>query len=302
VLRGVGPDPWRRRPTAALSMALEFLTLDITRGPQLPKEADKIVRLFAATQKRYETATTKAEKSALEDAMEAMRTSVEQRVEELEDFYIEHDNDERAILFEKQRLRLRRLLHDEKYLRKSHFQKPPPPKPEAAQPKKEPPVRWKPPNPKPQKKKKNKKLPKSYEREPLLAYSTNKSPKARFQKQLRAEQAKMKSRVEPIYDWEKPDGGKKQPVKLMGPLEFELRMTQQEFFKFTSKRREAIAVKKHKLRNRKYDRRTAPFIQSQGPYVDPTRISNSIYREVKKENWMDPQGFVPSMRIDRLKW
>lgn len=42
--------------------------------------------------------------------IELYRSTFESRIDELEDFYLDHEDDERSILFEKQRLRLRRAL------------------------------------------------------------------------------------------------------------------------------------------------------------------------------------------------
>lgn len=44
-------------------------------------------------------------------ALEQLRASIESRIDELESFYVQHVDDERGVLFEKQRLKLRKLLH-----------------------------------------------------------------------------------------------------------------------------------------------------------------------------------------------
>jgi hypothetical protein len=52
-----------------------------------------------------------AQDSGDHETVMAMRKAFADRIDDLEDFYLKHDDDERAILFEKQRLRLRKLLH-----------------------------------------------------------------------------------------------------------------------------------------------------------------------------------------------
>merc|ERR1711981_609353 len=47
------------------------------------------------------------------EAVAQLRKSIEKRVEDLENFYYENDMDERAILFEKQSLKLRKVLTTE---------------------------------------------------------------------------------------------------------------------------------------------------------------------------------------------
>lgn len=45
-------------------------------------------------------------------ALAALRDSVERRIDDLEAFYTQHVDDERSVLFERQRLKLRKLLHE----------------------------------------------------------------------------------------------------------------------------------------------------------------------------------------------
>jgi hypothetical protein len=284
-------------PTPAFRWSL----LDITRGPGLPREADKVVRMHKSLLGRFERATTREDKENLLDALEALRASIENRIEELEEFYLQHDHDERAILFEKQRLKLRRLLHSDSI--KSKLPKaasapaysPKPPQPPSTPAEKTPKRRVR----SSQKKKSSSKsnnavVIKSYEREPRLCYSTNKSRKAQFQKELNLSRAKMKSRVEPIYSWEKGNEGGRAAqhakVQLFGPVEFQLVLTEQEFYKFCSKRRERAALLRHKKRNIKFQKKECKYLMMQGPYVDPTRILNSIYRSPDKSKWMDSKG------------
>jgi len=45
-------------------------------------------------------------------ALQHLRKSIQERIDALESFYIHHVDDERAMLFEKQRLKLRKMLHE----------------------------------------------------------------------------------------------------------------------------------------------------------------------------------------------
>ena len=56
----------------------------------------------------YERVLISGDASALKE----LRASVERRIDDLEAFYIEHVDDERSVLFERQRLKLRKLLHE----------------------------------------------------------------------------------------------------------------------------------------------------------------------------------------------
>ena len=98
------------------------MIVDQLANPPLPPAVDEAIRLYNEAQDNGDTETVRT-----------MRRSFADRINELEDFYLKHDDgelriarangrtlltdpvcappDERAILFEKQRLRLRKLLH-----------------------------------------------------------------------------------------------------------------------------------------------------------------------------------------------
>lgn len=274
--------------------AFQWGALDISKGPSLPREADKVVQLYRRLAEKYRAATHRQDKENILDALDALRSSIELRIEELEEFYLAHDSDERSILFEKQRLKLRRLLHSDNVTPNSRPPPPPAARPTVPIPAPTPPR----PAARPQKKKSKSKRGKSYVRDPQLAYSTNKSPKKAFQATLKKSRAVMKSRVQPIYHWEKkvqegegqalPDD---EDVTIPGPVNFQLRLTDKEFFKFTSMRRGAQAEKRHKARNMaKQPPKESMYLQCTGPYVDPERVTNSIYRTKNKDKWIDPKG------------
>ena len=68
----------------------------------------------------FTTTETKAAIAAYEDCLNAgdsrglaaLRATIERRIDDLESFYLAHVDDERSVLFEKQRLKLRKLLHE----------------------------------------------------------------------------------------------------------------------------------------------------------------------------------------------
>ena len=84
----------------------------ISRGPAMPRETDRVIAEFVDRRRRAADRSLSREEQriAMED-FEDLREDIERRTEELEDFYLKHNAENKAILFEKQRLRLRRLLH-----------------------------------------------------------------------------------------------------------------------------------------------------------------------------------------------
>lgn len=82
-------------------MDFQFMPLELWRVSSLPQETKAVVaayeRCIAAQDSR---------------AIVALRGAVERRIDDLENFYVAHVDDERSVLFEKQRLKLRKLLHE----------------------------------------------------------------------------------------------------------------------------------------------------------------------------------------------
>ena len=93
-------------------MAFNFSELKIGRGPTLARETGQVVQQFQSLQEAVEDEDApRQERDEAQQMLEALYTRIQNRMEELEDFYVEHDTDQRAILFEKQRMDLRRVLH-----------------------------------------------------------------------------------------------------------------------------------------------------------------------------------------------
>ena len=278
---------------------------------------------------------------------EDLREDIERRIEELEDFYLKHDAENKAILFEKQRLRLRRLLHSsdsDTPARATSYRSPAT-------------VRSTPQRQQQKSRQSGGKsvtvrllngrrimvpvdngdtirdlkaniermegIPQDQQRiqlgsrpmtdgfslddvasgsvlklqrpSPKMAYSTNASPRDNFQNSVHKKRTKDRKTVAPIYDWEKvdEDGSRPSDVKyrLDGSFEFQIKLTEKEFFKLTSRRRAIGAEKRHKERNKSKKETESPFMK--GPYVDPMRITKHIYRSPKKNLWIDPKGLRP---------
>jgi hypothetical protein len=79
---------------------MKWIPLELRKASNLRREVDEAVRLF-----------TEAQDSGDRERLSELRKLFSERIDQLEDFYLKHDDDERAVLFEKQRLRLRRCLH-----------------------------------------------------------------------------------------------------------------------------------------------------------------------------------------------
>lgn len=76
-----------------------FIKLQLRAAAAVRKEVDNAIRDFTAAIEDKDAAR-----------VERFRSALESRIDELEDFCLDHEDDERAILFEKQRMRLRRAL------------------------------------------------------------------------------------------------------------------------------------------------------------------------------------------------
>jgi hypothetical protein len=78
---------------------LKWMPLELRKASNLRMEVDDAVRSFTAAVQRGD-----------QTVIDSYRTAFGDRIDELEEFYLANDDDERAVLFEKQRLRLRRVL------------------------------------------------------------------------------------------------------------------------------------------------------------------------------------------------
>lgn len=78
---------------------IQWIRLDIKKASNVAKEVDDVLKLYTSTVKLGDR-----------KKIEELRKCIEERIYELEDFETAHDDDERHVLFDKQRLRLRRAL------------------------------------------------------------------------------------------------------------------------------------------------------------------------------------------------
>ena len=81
-------------------MPISWAPLELRKASNLRREVDEACKQFNEAVESGDTVQVKE-----------LRRAFAERIDELEDFYLKHDDDERAVLFEKQRLRLRRVLH-----------------------------------------------------------------------------------------------------------------------------------------------------------------------------------------------
>lgn len=82
-----------------MSKAKSWMKLELRKASNLRKEVDEAIRSLSS-----------AIQCGDQEKIDDFRTAFSERIDELEEFYLQHDDDERAVLFEKQRLRLRRAL------------------------------------------------------------------------------------------------------------------------------------------------------------------------------------------------
>jgi len=331
----------------------------ISRGPSLPKETDRCIVAYDAARTRLRNAKSRKEADTAQADLEDLRYNIENRIEQLEDFYLKHDSESKAMLFEKQRLRLRRLLHSDV---------------RTSSPSRASPARSAPASaskvaidydastaPIPRRERSGarlivrmlngKRIPvdvgpggslddvrerveasegiprdqqtfmhgdivvdedmnlsslpdgsvlKLQRPAPKMAYSTNTSPRDKFARGVNRRRTKDRKKVAPIYDWETSES---KPIKdhmqykLEGEFEFQIKLTTKEFFKLTSRRRAIGAEKRHLERTGAQSVKESPYLQSDGPYVDPMRISGSIYRSPRKDLWIDPKGLRPYQHV-----
>jgi len=307
-------------------MAFQFSELKIHRGPTLARETGQVVQLFQSLQTAAEDENKpRPEREEAQGLLEALYTRIQNRIEELEDFYVDNDADERSLLFEKQRMALRRLLHVYCVNSEAKSRK-------AANAASQQSV-----------KKNNRKalaLAKSQslssskdddDESVKLSYSTRK----KVDKSIGTLES-----VKPIYSWEKKqDDGDDSQVSL-DPFEqpmvtFDIVLTEQEFFTYTSRLREySVKQRAKKVRyyvsqkplvsrivlvadccsmlwvhfqaeiahasrrkriaeQKKFEMSKNASLQASGPYLDPQRLARSLRRSPQKKQWMDAKGLRP---------
>jgi len=189
-------------------------------------------------------------------------------VEDLENFYYEHDLDERAILFEKQRLKLRKLLSME-----------------IAQADPAGAITY------------------GEEGERPASSAKRKSKGRKGQPQMVHSGSGAKTRVAPIYDWE-VRGNQTAKGKEPSSFEFRVKLNPEEYEELMDRRGSAGArghtflrkgtgqsiatVKKAPVA----DEEESPYVTSTGPYIEPQYFEN--WRYVHKDKWVAKTDFAVS--------
>jgi len=219
-----------------------------------------------------------------EEALAQLRADIEQRVDDLENFYYENDLDERAILFEKQRLKLRKVLTTEVEPMLELEEEAAAPDSAVAQ------------------------------RRPTTADSAA-MRRSQARKEAKSNGAPLvhsskisgkKSRVAPIYDWEvrgSSKGGDADQEAGPAPrcFEFQVRLSPEEYEELMDRRAAAGARGRSFLH--KGDGQTmstarkkalesneeGEFVTSSGPYIEPTYFEN--WRKVNKNKWVAKSDF-----------
>ena len=215
-------------------MSFNFSQLRIEKGPTLARETNRVVELFKLLQKTTEaTDASKEEQEEARTMLETLYTRIQNRIEELEDFYVEHDADDRSLLFESQRMALRRLLHaycisveskQRQVSQSSSSQNVPPATTDS--------------------KKRSAKSDKPGKRKPVKGATPSRNAEHKPSNQKK-KSSKTRRSAKPIYNWEKnstSDEIESEAVPLdpyeQPELDFDIVLTEQEFFAYTSRLRE----------------------------------------------------------------
>lgn len=242
---------------------MRFIPLDLDNFTAISQQVDDVIARF------------KELASEGPEAVEELKMSIEQRLVDLESFYYNNDLDERAILFEKQRLKLRKMIRDYEngQLDLTHSMEAPVSRGQSrggARPTARRPVRAK------------------DNTDPALVHSTSVKTK--------------KLSVAPIYDWElRSDNGSQQEPAPEG-FEFQVKLTREEFETLMERRatqnargrsflhkgqgKTMSSVVKRPAREEEDD---GQYVTSQGPYIEPTHFDN--WRDTNKGRWVSKNDF-----------
>jgi len=257
---------------------MRFIPLDLDNFTAISQQVDDVVNRF------------KEFASQGPEAVEPLREAIEQRVDDLENFYYENDLDERAILFEKQRLKLRKLLRD--YSEGTlQFGEEPGYAPEPA--------------PAQQSKYRPQSAAGSRSRQANSSRGPAKSQKSDPNALVHSSAVKDKKlRVAPIYDWElrssaKPQAQPQQQVP--EGFEFQVKLSKEEFETLMERRSTNTARGRSFLQKGQGktmssvikqalpDDDESSFVTSQGPYIEPTYFDN--WRDTNKAKWVSKGDF-----------
>jgi len=271
------------------AQSMRWLPLDLDNFTAISQEVDDVVNKYKDL--AVEVANNYSNRGA-EEALAQLRHSIEQRVEDLENFYYENDMDERAILFEKQRLKLKKVLVKAAELQESiangeYFPE------EEAPPQSQ-----------------QRRAPSSTSRRPNSASRKDRSNGP--SQMMHSNASSKKSRVAPIYDWEvrktkKPDqaDNSSQDAKC---FEFQVKLSPEEYEELMERRADAGARGRSFLqkgaghtmstvrKQRIEDEEESKYITSSGPYIEPTYFES--WRSTNKNKWVAKTDFNTAARDD----
>ena len=90
-------------------MAVKWIELELNRGPVVEKQVDDIDKTFETLYKQAEQKRVPNVGQVVK-AVKLLRTSIFERIAELEEYYRDHDVDPRSARFEAARVKLKRLI------------------------------------------------------------------------------------------------------------------------------------------------------------------------------------------------
>eukprot|EP00658_Telonema_sp_P-2_P031937 TRINITY_DN23787_c0_g1_i2.p1 TRINITY_DN23787_c0_g1~~TRINITY_DN23787_c0_g1_i2.p1 ORF type:complete len:299 (+),score=88.37 TRINITY_DN23787_c0_g1_i2:243-1139(+) len=251
---------------------MRFIPLDLDNFTAISQQVDDVILKF--------------KELALQgpEHVEELQDAIQDRLLDLENFYYENDLDERAILFEKQRLKLRKMLRDYETGR-LHLGEP---VTEAPRPVNSGPSRGT-----------------ATRRAPRAAKNVKSTPQLVHSSAVK----ERKLRVAPIYDWEirsnnrnatEEEEAERADVAPDG-FEFQVKLTKDEFDTLMERRATQTARGRsflHKgqgknmssvIKRPSHDEDDGRFVTSQGPYIEPTYFEN--WRDTNKGKWVDKNDF-----------
>lgn len=283
---------------------MKWMKLELRKASNLRKEVDEAIRNLSAAIQRGDY-----------EQIEMYRGAFSERIDELEEFYLHHDDDERAVLFEKQRLRLRRALQATNQaaaaMSRDGTMTHSPSKDGTAE--NTPPMQNEVPDtpmdagtmavedlgtPTPVK---SAQFRQTAQKSTPIAAPNSKG-------QTPSSSTKKKKKTKPLYDWEKQDGDEDKGAGVMErmPIEtsygmfvpshniagfyeqqqalpvsqqyvdFQVILSEADFQKLAARRR---AKKKSESAKQPSQDSDSPYLFSSMPYVDPKRVERSLYRD-----------------------
>lgn len=265
---------------------MRWLPLDLDNFTNISQEVDDVVSKYKEL--ALDVAANPNDRGA-EEALAQLKYSVEQRVDDLENFYYENDMDERAILFEKQRLKLRKVINTNVQKLEAEYG--------------------------------SLEEPSQSRRGPASSMTSSRRPmsasrsKAAGPAQLVHSAAGKKTRVAPIYEWE-VRSTKQSPAAAVEnsadprAFEFQVRLSPEEYEELMERRADAGArgrtflhkgsgktmstVRKKAIEDTQDD---SPYVTSSGPYIEPSYFEN--WRTTNKSKWVAKTDFNTAAVLEK---